>query len=55
MINSGRDTDLVTDDELSEMQRSINARYYKRIELYDRGKKFGNTNVVHTMIFREIK
>lgn len=68
MINSERDTDLdgillikhtasdlVTDDELSEMQRSINARYDKRIELYDSGKKLWDTNVVHTMIVRGIK
>lgn len=68
MINSERDTDLdgillikhaasdlVTDDELSEMQNSINARYDKRIELYDSGKMLWDTNVVHTMVVRGIK
>ena len=45
-------TDVVTADEVEELKRIINAKYDKRIELYDKGIKQWDTNVSVTMVVR---
>ena len=44
--------DLVTPDEIDELRRIVNARYDKRIALYDAGEKQWDTTVCLTMILR---
>ena len=68
MINSNRQNDInavqllediaadiVTKDEVQELQRQVNQKYDKRIELYDKGVKQWDTNVSVTMIIRGVK
>ena len=68
MINANRQCDLdavdalpmiapnvVTTEELLELKRIKNAKYNKRIELYDAGIKQWDTNVSVTMIVRGVK
>lgn len=43
---------VVTADEVEELKRRINAKYDKRIELYDTGIKQWDTNVSVTMVVR---
>ena len=45
-------TDAITADEVEELKRRINAKYDKRIELYDTGIKQWDTNVSVTMVVR---
>ena len=45
-------TEVVTADEVEELKRRINAKYDKRIELYNQGIKQWDTNVSVTMIVR---
>lgn len=47
--------EVVTESEIEELKRLINAKYDKRLELYDRGIKQWDTNVSLTMIMRGIK
>ncbi len=46
---------IVSDCEIEELIRIINAKYDKRIELYDKGIKQWDTNMSVTMIMRGIK
>ncbi len=45
-------TEVVKVDEVEELKRRINAKYDKRIELYDKGIKQWDTNVSVTMVVR---
>ena len=45
-------SDVVTADEVKELKRIINAKYDKRIELYNRGIKQWDTNMSVTMVVR---
>lgn len=45
-------TEVVTADEVEELKRRINAKYDKRIELYNQGIKQWDTNVSVTMVVR---
>lgn len=47
--------DLVKNDELSELKRQANAKYDKRLSLYDSGVKVWDTNVTITLILRGVK
>ena len=47
--------EVVTVSEIEELKKLINAKYDKRIELYDKGIKQWDTNVSVTMIMRGIK
>lgn len=47
--------DAITDSEVEELKRLINAKYDKRISLYDKGIKQWDTNMSITMIVRGIK
>lgn len=47
-------SDLVSKDEISEMNRLANARYDKRLALYDAGVKQWDTSVSVTMVLRGI-
>ena len=44
--------EIVTAGEVEELKRSINGKYDKRIELYDKGIKQWDTNVSVTMVVR---
>lgn len=44
--------EVVTVDEVEELKRLINAKYNKRLELYDKGIKQWDTNVSVTMVVR---
>lgn len=68
MINANRQSDLdnaqnmlhiagnaVTASEVEELKRLINAKYDKRIQLYDQGIKQWDTDVSVTMVIRGIK
>jgi ubiquinone/menaquinone biosynthesis C-methylase UbiE len=46
---------LVSDDEIEEMARLVNARYDKRIALYDTGEKQWDTYLSLTMVLRGVK
>lgn len=46
------DTGMVTDSEVEELKKIVNAKYDKRIDLYDRGIKQWDTNMSVTMIIR---
>ncbi len=46
---------IVSDREIEELIRIINAKYDKRIELYDKGIKQWDTNMSVTMIMRGVK
>ncbi len=46
---------IVSDFEVKELKRIVNAKYDKRIELYDNGIKQWDTNLSVTMIVRGIK
>ena len=46
---------IVSDSEIEELKHIVNAKYDKRIELYDNGIKQWDTNVSLTMIMRGIK
>ncbi len=48
-------TGVVSDLEIEELKRIVNAKYDKRIELYDNGIKQWDTNLSVTMIMRGIK
>ncbi len=48
-------TGIVSDSEIEELKRIVNAKYDKRIELYDKGIKQWDANVSVTMIMRGIK
>jgi len=47
--------DIASDSEIQKLKRIVNAKYDKRIELYDNGVKQWDTNVSVTMIVRGIK
>ena len=47
--------DVVSRDEVEELKRLVNAKYDKRLALYDAGKKQWDTNMSVTMIARGIK
>ena len=47
--------EVVTCSEIEELKRLVNAKYDKRLELYDMGIKQWDTNVSVTMIIRGIK
>lgn len=47
--------EVVTESEIEELKRLINAKYDTRLELYDKGIKQWDTNVSLTMITRGIK
>lgn len=47
--------DVVTRSEIEKLKQLVNAKYDKRLELYDRGIKQWDTNVSVTMIIRGIK
>ena len=47
--------DLIRNDELTELKRQANAKYDKRLALYDSGVKVWDTNVSITLILRGIK
>lgn len=47
--------DAVSVDEVEEMKRLVNAKYDKRIALYEAGKKQWDTNMSVTMIVRGVK
>lgn len=49
------DAGIVSDREIEELIRIINAKYDKRIELYDNGIKQWDTNMSVTMIIRGVK
>ena len=68
MINANRQNDLdyaqsllqiagqaVTASEVEELKRLVNAKYDKRILLYDQGVKQWDTNVSITMVVRGVK
>lgn len=68
MINANRQNDLdnaermlhianevVTPSEVEELKRLVNAKYDKRIQLYDQGIKQWDTNVSVTMVVRGVK
>ncbi len=66
IINANRQNDLdgidsyltpnaVKADEIEELKRLINAKYDKRLRLYDEGIKQWDTNVALTMVLRGIK
>jgi len=46
---------IVSDSEIEELKRIVNAKYDKRIELYDNGVKQWDTNLSVTMIVRGMK
>lgn len=46
---------VVSDAEVEELKRIVNAKYDKRIELYDKGIKQWDTNMSVTMIMRGVK
>lgn len=48
-------TELVRPDEIAEIKRLVNAKYDKRLELYDAGVKQWDTNVSVTMVIRGVK
>lgn len=48
-------TGIVSNEELEELKRITNAKYDKRIDLYNQGIKQWDTNVSVTMIIRGIK
>lgn len=48
-------SDVVTKDEVEELKRLVDAKYDKRLELYDNGIKQWDTNVSVTMIVRGVK
>lgn len=47
--------DVVGQDEVEELRRLVNAKYDRRLALYDEGKKQWDTNMSVTMIVRGIK
>ncbi|MBQ8278487.1 MAG: hypothetical protein IJZ23_01430 [Roseburia sp.] len=47
--------DVVNRDEVEELKRLVNAKYDKRLALYDAGKKQRDTNMSVTMIVRGVK
>lgn len=47
--------DVVTHPEVQELKRIVNAKYDKRLELYDRGVKQWDANVSVVMIIRGVK
>lgn len=49
------DAGVVSDREIKELIGIINAKYDKRIELYDNGIKQWDTNMSVTMIMRGVK
>lgn len=68
MINANRQNDLdntdrllhianevVAPSEVEELKRLVNAKYDKRISLYDQGIKQWDTNMSVTMVVRGIK
>ena len=48
-------SDIVTADEVQELQRQVDQKYDERIRLYDSGVKQWDTNVSVTMIIRGVK
>lgn len=46
---------MVTKDVVEELKRLVDAKYDKRLELYDNGIKQWDTNVSVTMIVRGVK
>lgn len=46
---------VVSCSEVDELKRLVNAKYDKRLELYDKGIKQWDTNVSVTMIMRGVK
>lgn len=46
---------IVSNSEIEELKHIVNAKYDKRIELYDNGMKQWDTNVSVTMIMRGVK
>lgn len=47
--------DVVSRDEVEELKRLVNAKYEKRLALYDAGKKQWDTNMSVTMVVRGVK
>lgn len=45
----------IPEDEINEMLRLANARFDRRIELYDAGKKQWDTNIIVIMVIRGVK